>query len=121
MSRILRVFTVGVLIASATGYAATEYITRTVPAPTPPSPYGTEPPPPDCREPEKLPADCPVPGDGCPARDAPDGSGRATATATPKPPPHPAATAWPYTPPSGSPEVVQHLHVCVSDTLVAYQ
>ncbi|MEV5884198.1 hypothetical protein AB0L74_15950 [Streptomyces sp. NPDC052020] len=118
MSRILRVFTVGVLIVSATGYAATEYITRSVPTPTPPSPYASEPPPPDCREPEKLPADCSLPGDGCPPEGARDGFGQATATATAVPSAPPVATAWTYVLPSGSPEDVQNLYGCFSDALV---
>lgn len=95
MSRLLRVFGVGVLVVSAAGYTATEYITSTLPTPTPPSPYGTEPPPPDCSQPEERPADCPLPDAGCPPRATPTGPGGPAFKAEPSGPP--AVTAHTFT------------------------
>ncbi|MER7107751.1 hypothetical protein [Streptomyces sp. NPDC000229] len=75
MSRVVRVFTVGVLVISGAGYGATAHINGTTHATTPPSPYASQPPPPDCTSPGKHPADCPPPGDDCaspvPARPLP--------------------------------------------------
>ncbi|RST13931.1 hypothetical protein E2C00_22485 [Streptomyces sp. WAC05374] len=62
MSRALRAFTVGTLVVGCAGYAATEYLASTTGTATPPSPYASEPAPPDCAARERHPAGCPPPG-----------------------------------------------------------
>ncbi|MEU0742615.1 hypothetical protein [Streptomyces sp. NPDC006134] len=120
MSRLLRVFGVGVLVVSAAGYAATEYITSTLPTPAPPSPYGSEPPPPDCTEPEERPADCPLPGAGCPPRATPQASPAGTSGPEFKaePSPHPTLTAYAFTESVRPPGSV-YQYACDTVTLVA--
>ncbi|CAL9347752.1 hypothetical protein SUDANB6_00403 [Streptomyces sp. enrichment culture] len=116
MSRLLRVFAVGVLVVSAAGHAATEYINGTLPTPAPPGPYGSRPPPPPCTEPQQRPADCPPPGGGCPPQATPAGPGGPAFEAEPSG--LPAVTAY-TSAELARPPGTAHRHVCATAFRVA--
>lgn len=92
--RWMRAYLVTVLAVSATGWAATEYLTGSTEQAAPPSPYATQEAP-DCRRPAEHPVRCDS-GPGCPsATPVPHGADstyRTDPAAPPSWPPVPSAT-----------------------------